>query len=536
MSNVDRFNRRWFMLDIARNQTFSREEITVILDSLKNLGFNGIGMYLECAFEFKNYPGVVREKVMTYDDAKWFVNECRNRDLYTFPMTNVAGHMNHFYGFEKNREFFLDDVAFQLDFENEKAKDFVMGYVKEYIDAFGADMINIGGDEVNLKDDEQKVAYAKYIGEICDEVSKLGVTPAIWGDMFFANPELCRYINKDTVVFDWWYYGHRPESLQLFLDNGFKNIIACNCDNGWIGLINQQRKSGSREYWDCQQDEVEAFLEDAKKLNIMDGMITDWENFFGRSLWGQWVPIARSALFMNGKVQARQCSDEQIDKALFGRITGYAEATRIMQEGLQPQSIPRLTPPVDILFRLRTSLYEPKFFEIVINQLIKEKPVYFDNYDEVIKTAEAVLDKWTPQSKMEEKCLSAMYKIASMARVVSSMVKLAKGYDTLYVKAAKLQFECPNIARQYLNRFENLIRHTYTEMKNYTDVHAVAAEDTGCSKGDYVRLCEMLIRIEKMADCVHRLGESTNRIPLPRIESLLAHCMLDTFNGWSIKE
>ena len=137
---------------------------------------------------------------------------------------------------------------------------------------------------------------------------------------------------------------------------------------------------------------------------------------------------------------------------------------------------------------------------------------------------------------MEEKCLSAMYKIASMARVVSSMVKLAKGYDTLYVKAAKLQFECPNIARQYLNRFENLIRHTYTEMKNYTDVHAVAAEDTGCSKGDYVRLCEMLGRIGKMADCVQRLGESTNRIPLPRIESLLAHCMLDTFNGWSIKE
>lgn len=536
MSNANKFNRRWFMIDIARQQTFSREEFIDILDTLKRLDYNGIGMYFECAFEFKNYPGVVRENVMTYEDAKWFVEECKKRDIYAFPMTNVAGHMNHFYGLERNRELFSNGVPFQLDFQHEKAKEFVMGYVKEYIDAFGADMINIGGDEVSLDGEEQTVAYAKFIGEICSELLKLGVRPSIWGDMFVKTPELCEFLDKDTIIFDWCYHGHHPDTLQIFIDKGFKDIVACNCDNGWIGLINQQ--SGGKLYREDMPvalDEVEPFLEDSKNLGLMNGMVTDWENYIGRNLWGQWAPIARCALFMNGEVEARACKDDQIDNALFGRITGYAEATRVLQDGLQPADIPAISPPHNILFSLRTGIHEPNFFEKVMNQLIKEKPTYFDNYDVTIEKAEAILDKWVPETYVEQRCLSALYKIISMARVVSCMVKIAKGYHSLYVKAAALQFETTNVAKQYLNRFENLIRHTQTEIRSYRDMHTTAVEKTGYSKNDYVKLNIMYDRVGLMADYVHQFSEVMDRIPLPRIEALLAQSMVDKFHDWGLK-
>ena len=62
--NITKFDRRWFMIDMARHYTFSRKEYTIMLDMLQNLGYNGIGMYFEGAFEFKSIPGVSREKLL----------------------------------------------------------------------------------------------------------------------------------------------------------------------------------------------------------------------------------------------------------------------------------------------------------------------------------------------------------------------------------------------------------------------------------------------------------------------------------------
>ena len=122
-----------------------------------------------------------------------------------------------------------------------------------------------------------------------------------------------------------------------------------------------------------------------------------------------------------------------------------------------------------------------------------------------------------------------------MARVVSCMVKIAKGYHSLYVKAAALQFESTNVAKQYLNRFENLIRHTQTEIRSYRDMHTTAVEKSGYTKNDYVKLNIMYDRVGLMADYVHRFGEVMDRIPLPRIEALLAQSMVDKFHDWGLK-
>lgn len=531
MKNAKNFDRRWFMIDLAREKTFSKDEFTVLLDTLEKLGYNGIGVYLEGAFEFKNLGGVTREKVMTRDDAKWLNAECKKRGIYAFPLTNIAAHMNHFYGVEKYRDLFLAETPYQIDFHKEKARDFVMTYVRDYIEAFDTDMINIGGDEVSLKDENDKIAYAKFVGSVCDELLKTGIKPAIWGDMLFKNPELCDYINKDAIIFDWCYHGHSPDSLKLFKDKGFKEIFACNSDNGWIGLINHQHGPLVREDMSIERDEVEAFLEDAKNLGIKNAMVTDWENFIGRNLWGQFAPIARCALFLNGETEARECTDEQIDTALFGRITGYAKVTRLLRDGLHPEDMPRPTPPADLLFSLRTALCEPSFFVKVVKQLNEEKPTYFDSYDEVIEKAESILDKWDAVSPLEERCLLAMYNITSMARVASCMVKISKGYLALYKKASKIQFDSPKLALQYLNRFENIVRHCAQEYRSHLKILTTATADSGYGTFDQIKIELMIKRINNMADYIACFEQDIDRVALPRIERVLTRCIVDGIEG-----
>ena len=85
------------MCDYARQRVFVRDEFLLWLDALERLGYNGLGIYLEGAFAFKNIPGVIREGVITYDDAKWILAEGKKRGIFIFPMTNVVGHMEHFF-------------------------------------------------------------------------------------------------------------------------------------------------------------------------------------------------------------------------------------------------------------------------------------------------------------------------------------------------------------------------------------------------------------------------------------------------------
>ena len=126
------FDRRWFMCDYARQRTFIRDEFVLWLDALQRLGYNGLGIYLEGAFDFKSIPGVIREGVMTYDDAKWAVEEGNKRGIFVFPMTNVVGHMEHYFRQERYRDLLMKDTNYmQMNFFDDRAEDFVMNIVHE---------------------------------------------------------------------------------------------------------------------------------------------------------------------------------------------------------------------------------------------------------------------------------------------------------------------------------------------------------------------------------------------------------------------
>lgn len=521
MAHMPVFQRRWFMFDFARQRTFDREEFRLFLDGLHRLGYNGLGLYLEGAFAFDRFPGVIRHGVMTPEDAAWAMEECKNRDIFLFPMTNVVGHMEHFFRQERFRDLLMADTVNQLDFLDDRAEQFAMDIVHQYTKYFPCGMIHIGGDETKLTE-ENKVPYAKFLAKICDNLLLEGIQPAIWNDMIWMDPELCQYFSRDVFIFDWSYYGHRPESMVFFRDLGFKDLVACPCDNSWEGFIHYQRIDGhlkSRTDIPVQPDEVEALFEDTAQAGIFGGCLTNWNSEKGRNFWGQWSAFARAALYMNGTITARESCDEKIELALFGRVTPYTEISHILQDELPmcPQSM-----------AMRSALYLPKEIHKLFRMAVENGGRQLYDYAAVAQKVEQKLDSWLPQSEFERRCHQAMYGICALLRASSALLDAFNLYP-LYAQAAKIQFAQSDQAEQMLLRIIGAFRSAISQIQTYRQIHGKATAESGHTRNDLMRLSDTIQILQTMVELLQEEADFIRQIPLVRFEMLLERAVDGVF-------
>ncbi len=510
------FDRRWFMCDFARLRVFVREEFTLWLDAFQRLGYNGLGIYLEGAFAFQSIPGVLREGVMTCDDAKWIMDECARRDIFVFPMTNVVGHMEHFFRQERFSDLVMENTEppfFQLDFFKDEAESFVMGIVHEYTRAFPCGMIHIGGDETRLTE-ENKIPYAQFIAKICQNLLSEGIQPAIWDDMFWMDLPLCAYLDRRTFIFDWNYYGHRPESIEYFKNAGFSDIVVCPCDNSWEGFITYQHPSGhlkAHSEIPLLPDEIEAFLEDARNVGVMGGLLTNWNNEHGRNMWAQWSTFARAALFMNGKLAVREQNDDLIEMALFGRITPYTKITKLLQTEI---------PYNHYCSIMRNSLFFRDYMQKIFGMAKAHHFTSPYDYCAIAAKVETLLDEWIPANDFERNCAMAMYGVAGTLRASSAILDAMNMYDK-YKTAARVQFDSPDTAAQIVARMSAQFRHAVTELVSFAAIHGKAIEGTGHNRIDMDFIMENADILAKIADMLDDARGEMERIPLPRFERMI---------------
>ena len=508
------FESRFLMCDYARQRTFVKEEFVLILDGLARLGYNGVGLYLEGALDFRTIPGVIREGVMTYDDARFAVEEGKKRGIFVFPMTNVVGHMEHFFRQERFRDLAGGDPNYmQMNFADERAEAFAMSIVHEYLDAFGVKYVHIGGDEVTLAP-EEKMPYAEFLGRICKNLLDEGITPAVWNDMIWMEPELCEPLDRRTVIFDWNYYGHRPESPKFFRELGFSNVIVCPCDNSWDSFITHQQISGylrSRRDIPVKVNEVEAFFEDAKNVGTPNGMLTNWENNRGANLWAQWTAFARGGLYMSGRLAAREENDELIEKTLFGRTTPYSAATHVLQKEL----------PYQHWFgTARGALFSPTSVKKLYLHSVETKGKNGSNFASFADKADALLDAWTPEGAFESNCYLALRATAAMVRASGALLS-AFDLHPLYYEAAKVQFEDPKKAKDILEQMSSAFRDAANEMRSYSLAHAAAIEPTGQTRFDLMRTDACVMTVDLIAELIEEAIAELDRIPLTRFERLV---------------
>ncbi len=511
------FERRWLMCDFARQRTFVREEMSLWLDALQRLGYNGLGIYLEGAFAFRYAKGVVRQGAMTAEDAKWVVEEGKRRGIFVFPMTNVVCHMEHFFWQERYRSLKMGDMDNQMNFLDPAAKSFALDILHDLADAFGTGLVHIGGDEATLTE-EQKMPYAAFLADVCKTLLDEGLEVAVWDDMLWMDLPMVALFDRRVMIFDWNYYGHRPESPRYFKNEGFDKVVVCPCDNAWEGIIHYQRLSGylkARKDIPVKPDEVEAFFDDAKNEGVYNGMLTNWENAFGRNMWAVWTAIARGGLFMNGEIASGEEADEKIELALFGRITPYSALTHLFQDEIQRKDL-----DFDWFMNMRSALFELHNLEPLLLKAMQKNPAFPEEYDAVLQKAEALLASWIPESPFEEKCRLGMKGVTEIVRTGNTLIKAGRTYS-LYKKAAVLQFSSPEQAKALLGEVIAAFHGAIDAMDALSAVFAEAIAGTGHTKADFDRIADIRAALALLVKELSLALSLIDEVPLPLFERFI---------------
>jgi hypothetical protein len=238
------------------------ESLESQLPELAARGVNVLVLEVDYAFEFRSHPELrLAEKVITRAGAKRFVAACRKRGVRVIPQFQSLGHQS----WEKDTwplltkypELDLTPGAFpgnqgiycrEWDPLNPRVYRIVYALIDEIVDAFDADSLHVGMDEVFLighdaspstKGKDPAEVFAKAVNDLfAHVVKKRRLQMLMWGDRLidaerydYGEWESSRnntwpaiyMIPRDIIIAD-WHYEKRDAypSLRLFLDKGFR--------------------------------------------------------------------------------------------------------------------------------------------------------------------------------------------------------------------------------------------------------------------------------------------------------------------------
>ncbi|MBP3627577.1 MAG: family 20 glycosylhydrolase [Clostridia bacterium] len=499
------FDKRYFLFDFARGRKLDKKEVTDLLDILVNCGYNGICLHLEGFFEMKSFPGAVREGYLKIEEAKWFCTEAHKRSMEVIPIINLVGHAEAFVYFqERFADYRRDNEHFQMNLYDSKLAELSKTIIDEVVEIFNPSYLHIGGDECAL-DEKEKKLYIKFLSQMCEYVRNKGIKPCIWSDMLFEHKELIDDFTKQVTIFDWWYMGHRPESLELFLDKSFTEIFACPSDQGWDGFIGVQRKSPwphamPKDTRNVEADEIEAFLDDAAQLGIKNGLITNWENRCGHNLWSQLSSIARGGLYMIDK----EITEQNIEQHLFGKHTPYTKISVILQnlqkilyDAVLQNNLPEL-----LKCRISDAIFNK---ERLISLITISPKIYGDIKEEFEKglcEAEKLFENWNADSLTEDRCLRSLFSTLQYGKALFEAIKLGcKGYEN-YHKAALVQFENQ---KDFCSLIKEVLRYTEDfekALRSFASAQITAQTDCGEEDDSY----KIINTTDKTKDLISKLN------------------------------
>jgi len=279
------------------------------IPKLAVMGINVLIFEINYGFEYKSHPELrMGDSPITRGGARGLVETCRKHGIRLIPQFSCLGHQSWakqtFPLLTKYPELDLTPGAFpgnegiycrEWDPLNPKVYEIVFPMLDELLDAFDADAMHVGMDEVFLINSEYSPStrgknpaqvFAKAVNNLhAHLVKRRGVEMLMWGDRFIDG-EVYKYgkweasmngtapavdmVPKDIIICD-WHYEMRDSypSVPMFLEKGFRVLPA-----GWRNvdatkaLINYSR--------------------DRKNPNMLGHLFTTWS---GRKQWSEFQPL-----------------------------------------------------------------------------------------------------------------------------------------------------------------------------------------------------------------------------------------------------
>lgn len=277
---------KMWMLDIAREQCFTRDHLYEIASLTLDSGYDALGLYLEHRFAYPSAPWVQGKGCLTAETIRAVRSEFPSLKL--IPFINLLGHFEGFLYTEQGRQY--REEVFKGMQGCPANPDFVRlceNLIDDTLEIFDSEIIHIGGDETwqlgcnpacqermeALKrstegaEDGKALLYGEHFGPLAERVRKSGRRPAVWGDMFVDHPTALDCLPKDTLIFDWQYFGGVAETSKRFTEAGFE-VIGCPAIQTYNATWMHVRESESN---------VREVATDVRETGLSGVCVTTWE-------------------------------------------------------------------------------------------------------------------------------------------------------------------------------------------------------------------------------------------------------------------
>ena len=235
-----------WLYDIAREQSPTYDVMRRMCDVTLEGGYNAIGLYLEHRFAYPHAPwargfgAVTGEIIQQLQDAY--------KELQIIPFINLLGHFEGVLYTEPGSHFAEERFrGMQADPTNEAFVEFAQAMLDDTIATFRSEIIHIGGDETmqlgaNARSrqavlayeqsstaseiDGKALLYGNHFAPLARHVLEAGRRPAMWGDVLLDHPQAIELIPRETLIFDWQYFGDPARTAARFLEVGFEVVLS----------------------------------------------------------------------------------------------------------------------------------------------------------------------------------------------------------------------------------------------------------------------------------------------------------------------
>ncbi len=236
---------RMWMLDVAREQSFTLDHLYQLATMSLDAGYNALGLYLEHRFAYPSTPWSHGKGCLTPETVQRLQSEFPS--LQIVPFINLLGHFEGMLYTEHGKRYREELFAgMQASPSNPEFLDLCDRIIDDTVAIFKSPLIHIGGDETwqlgaspasqarmealaaeypDVEDPKARL-YGAHFGPLAQKVIDAGRIPGVWGDMYLEHPEALDLMPKETVIFDWQYFNGLRESTPKFTERGFQ-VVGC---------------------------------------------------------------------------------------------------------------------------------------------------------------------------------------------------------------------------------------------------------------------------------------------------------------------
>ncbi len=287
-----------WMYDIAREQSPREDALAEMFRRSRAVGYNAVGLYLEHRLAYASAPWAAGPGCLTPEVVQRLAARGHTDGLRIIPFLNTLGHMEGFMRSEGGQWLAEGDAGFggaQMCATRPACVAFARGLVEDALATFDDEWVHLGGDETQqlgqcpscaerVAEVGQGGLYAEYFGPLCRYVLERGRRPCLWGDMLRQHPEALDAIPRDTVIFDWQYFGDPLESTRAFRQRGF-DVVCCpsiqTYNAGWCFLAESE-------------ENIDAHAAAARAAGARGVLVTTWEQSYFTQ-YGTILPLIYAA-------------------------------------------------------------------------------------------------------------------------------------------------------------------------------------------------------------------------------------------------